>query len=69
MIQNYRQIRDRYSDAVCAVTNPQMFRDIQVLLRYIDELHHLLAGQAAAHLVGEAFAAFAQDGDRQGRTH
>lgn len=69
MIQGYRQIRSRYSDVVCAVTDHQMFRDIQVLLRYIDELHHLLAGQAAAHLVGEAFAAFSEDGDRQGRTH
>jgi hypothetical protein len=69
MTPSYREIRNRYADVVCAVTDHQMFRDIQVLLRYVDELHHILAGQAAAHLVGEAFAAFAREGDRRGRTH
>jgi hypothetical protein len=69
MTPSYREIRNRYSEVVCALAEHPMIRDIQVLLRYVDELHHILAGRAAAHLVEEAFAAFAQEGDRRGRTH
>lgn len=69
MLKRYREIRDRYSDTVCAVDDHQMFRDLLELLRYIDFLHGGLARQAAEHLVSEAFETFEAQGGRSAVTH
>lgn len=50
MDRTYREIRERYRDILCGVSDPQMFQDILALLRYIDFLHETLARHAAQDL-------------------
>jgi len=69
MVKRYREIRHRYADVVCGVSDYQMFRDIQVLLHYIDGLHGTLARQAAREAVTQAFYEFGPDEEGSFRTH
>lgn len=69
MLKQYREIRERYSDAACGGTDRQILRDLQALLRYIDLLHEGIARQAAEHLVSEAFEAFDTQRGRSAITH
>ncbi len=43
MFREYMKIRHRYEDILCGVSDYQMFRDIRLLLRYIELLHEQLA--------------------------
>jgi hypothetical protein len=69
MERRYREIRHRYADVVCGVTDYQMFRDIQVLLRYIGALHEALACQAARQAAELAFYELGRGQDESARTH
>ncbi len=69
MLKRYREIRNRYADVARGSGNPQMFRDIQTLLRYVDLLHEGLARRAAENLVNEAFETFDGETGRHSLTH
>lgn len=69
MTRRYREIRDRYSDALCGATERQMLADIQALLQYVDRIHQAMARQAAEHLVSEAFESFQAEGGIRTATH
>ena len=61
MGRNFKEIRNRYDDVVCGVTNDQMVQDVNALLGYIDQLHQRLVEQAAEGAVQAAFRAL-EDG-------
>lgn len=61
MERKFKEIRQRYDDVVCGVSDYQMFRDIRSLLGYIDRLHGRMVEQAAEEAVRAAFHSL--DGD------
>ncbi len=69
MVRAYREIRERYRDMLCEVKDPQMFRDILALLRYIDGLHGSLARQAAQDLARGVFEEFGAKHGPHSLTH
>jgi len=69
MVRAYREIRERYRDTLCEVRDPQMFRDILALLRYIDALHGSLARQAAQELARGVFEEFGGKQETHSLTH
>ena len=69
MVRAYREIRERYRDTLCGVTDPQTFRDVLALLRYIDLLHASLARQAAQDLARGAFEEFGASKGTHSLTH
>ena len=61
MDRKYKEIRGRYDDVVCGVTDYQMFQDIRALLGYVDQLHQRMVDQAAEKAVQAAFQALSDD--------
>jgi len=69
MVRRYREIRHRYVDVVCDITDDQMFHDIQALLHYIEALHGALARLAARDAVELASSEFDSEKGDTALTH
>ena len=63
MDRKLKQIRGRYEDVLCGVSDYDMFRDIRSLLGYIDQLHRQLVDQAAEEAVRAAFRSLGDGND------